>query len=169
MPNTSKTMRLTTRVATLQDIPQIIELAEKSWLPTYRDILVKEQLELMFRLIYSSSSLKKQFTEHTFILAFEGNEAKAFSSFTNNNKEIVKIQKLYILPDNQGKGIGSFIVDYIAAEAKNFGASTLELNVNRYNTAKVFYEKMGFKIHEVVDIPFGNYWLNDYVMRKEIY
>lgn len=161
-------MKFEIRTASLQDIPLIVDLAERSWLPTYRDILVKEQLELMFRVIYSPSSLKKQFTEHTFILLFEENVAKAFASFSGNKDGIVKIQKLYILPQNQGKGMGKFMVDYIAAEAKKIGANTLELNVNRYNTAKVFYEKIGFTIYQTVDIPFGKFWLNDYEMRKAI-
>jgi ribosomal protein S18 acetylase RimI-like enzyme len=39
------------------------------------------------------------------------------------------------------------------------------LNVNRYNPAKDFYEKLGFKIILEEDIPIGQYWMNDYVMR----
>jgi hypothetical protein len=37
--------------------------------------------------------------------------------------------------------------------------------VNRYNKAKDFYEKAGFKIIETVDIEIGNgFYMNDYVM-----
>jgi hypothetical protein len=48
------------------------------------------------------------------------------------------------------------------------GKHTLDLNVNRYNKAKSFYEKMGFAVAYEEDIPIGKYWMNDFVMRKEI-
>ena len=39
------------------------------------------------------------------------------------------------------------------------------LNVNKYNTAKLFYEKLGFKItkEEVIDIG-NDYVMDDFVM-----
>ena len=48
------------------------------------------------------------------------------------------------------------------------GKHTLDLNVNRYNKAKSFYEKMGFNVAYEEDIPIGKYWMNDYVMRIEL-
>lgn len=48
-------------------------------------------------------------------------------------------------------------------------ATVLELNVNRQNKARIFYEKFGFVIVEEKDIPIGNgYFMNDYVMQKVI-
>ena len=44
----------------------------------------------------------------------------------------------------------------------------LELNVNRANPALGFYTKLGFEISETVDIPYYQFILNDYVMRKAI-
>lgn len=49
---------------------------------------------------------------------------------------------------------------------KNLGAENLDLNVNRYNKARFFYEKVGFVIIKEEDIPMGEYWMNDFVMRK---
>jgi hypothetical protein len=41
--------------------------------------------------------------------------------------------------------------------------------VNRYNKAKGFYEKLGFKVIGKEDIDIGNgYLMNDYVMQLEI-
>ena len=49
------------------------------------------------------------------------------------------------------------------------GKETLDLNVNRHNKAKNFYEKMGFQVAYEEDIPIGKYWMNDYVMRKILF
>ena len=47
------------------------------------------------------------------------------------------------------------------------GKITLDLNVNRHNNAKSFYEKMGFAAVYQEDIEIGKgYEMNDYVMRK---
>jgi diamine N-acetyltransferase len=43
--------------------------------------------------------------------------------------------------------------------------SILDLNVNRHNPAKSFYEKIGFTVLREEDVPIGPYWMNDYVMR----
>jgi ribosomal protein S18 acetylase RimI-like enzyme len=48
------------------------------------------------------------------------------------------------------------------------GKNILELNVNKYNPAKDFYEKMGFEVAYEEDIPIGPYWMNDFVMRKKL-
>ncbi len=45
----------------------------------------------------------------------------------------------------------------------------VELNVNRQNKAVDFYKNIGFKIIKEVDIPIGEgYFMNDYVMQKEL-
>jgi hypothetical protein len=41
--------------------------------------------------------------------------------------------------------------------------------VHRSNPARPFYEKQGFRIYEVKDIPFGpGFVLNDYLMEKDL-
>jgi hypothetical protein len=45
----------------------------------------------------------------------------------------------------------------------------LRLNVNRYNKAKFFYEKLGFKIIGSEDVDIGNgFYMNDFVMQKNL-
>jgi hypothetical protein len=47
-------------------------------------------------------------------------------------------------------------------------AMALDLNVNRFNPAQHFYKKLGFKIIGEEDVPIGQYFMNDYVMRLEL-
>ena len=58
--------------ASLHDIPTIIQLAEATWEPTYRFIISREQIEYMYRVIYTPASLKRQMAEqqHSFLLAY---------------------------------------------------------------------------------------------------
>jgi len=61
------------------------------------------------------------------------------------------------------------MINHIIEEIRKQGASTLQLQVNRHNKAKDFYELLGFTIIEEADFDIGNgYFMNDYVMEKKI-
>jgi ribosomal protein S18 acetylase RimI-like enzyme len=70
------------------------------------------------------------------------------------------------MANQQGKRLGSTMINYVINDIKASGACSLELNVNRNNPARLFYEKIGFKIAYEEDIDIGQgYYMNDYVMR----
>jgi diamine N-acetyltransferase len=153
-------------------IPLIRNLANETWAVAYKDILSPEQMQYMLQLIYSAASLEEQMVQkqHQLILAYDGTEAVGFASYSPKSMEeplIYRLHKIYIHPNQQGKGTGKVLLDYILADIKAQSATGLELNVNRHNKAKHFYQKMGFEIIKEEDIDIGNgYWMNDYVMMK---
>lgn len=159
------------RKATQKDILSIIEIAEKTWWPTYTEVISAEQIKFMLEDMYSAESLKKQMESGIeFIIAERENIPVGFAAYSQSDtdKLVFKIHKLYILPSEQGKGTGKELIEHISASAKQQGGKTLELNVNRGNKAKNFYLKSGFSIFLTVDIPYHQFVLNDYVMRKDI-
>jgi GNAT superfamily N-acetyltransferase len=68
----------------------------------------------------------------------------------------------------QGKGYGKMLLQAVEHAVLKAGENILELNVNRDNKAKQFYERMGFEVVYDEDIPIGPYWMNDHVMRKKL-
>ncbi|POY36930.1 GNAT family N-acetyltransferase [Solitalea longa] len=159
----------TYKIAQAEDIDLIVSLADRIWKQTYRGVISDEQIEYMYSNMYTAEALKKQQKEdNTFIIAYDGDTPMGFSSFSKIEENKFKIHKLYVLTETQGKGIGRFLIDSVIKEIKPQGATILELNVNRYNKAKQFYDKLGFKVHEVVDIPYGKFVLNDYVMQLDL-
>ncbi len=155
-----------------ESISLIRELTFKVWPQTYSTILSIEQIDYMMDMTYSKSALKKQMLkeEHQFIVAYDESMPVAFASYSPKTKKdniIFRLHKIYILPSQQGKGLGKLLTDYIIEDIKPHGATILELNVNRYNPAKTFYEKLGFAVSSEEDIDIGNgYYMNDYVMSK---
>ncbi len=104
-----------------------------------------------------------------FILACENNEPVGFASYQEIKPFVFKLHKLYVLPSQQGKGTGRFLLDRIMAAIKPVGKATLQLQVNRENKARHFYEKLGFTIIDEIDLDIGNgFFMNDYVMEKKI-
>ena len=98
----------------------------------------------------------------------EDEQPVAFAAYSPREEkdDVYKLHKLYCHPVTQGKGYGKALINAVIEKALAANKHTLELNVNRYNNAKTFYEKMGFTIAYEEDIPIGPYWMNDYVMRK---
>lgn len=161
--------------ATLADIPTIIRLAEATWEPTYRFIISEEQLEYMYRVIYSPAALKRQMQEqqHVFLVAYVAGEPAGFASFSPQPAEAdapagYKLHKIYVLPTRQGQGLGQHLIEAVENAARAAGGHFLDLNVNRYNPAIAFYERRGFERQREVDVPIGPYFMNDYIMRKEL-
>ncbi|GGA71808.1 N-acetyltransferase [Flavobacterium palustre] len=154
------------------DLKTITEIAHKTWPITYGEILSPAQLDYMLDAFCSESALLKNIESgHEFILAKEANTVLGFASFEYHyqNNHTTKIHKIYILPETQGKGIGKLLIDSIAEFAKENNSDRLLLNVNRFNKALTFYQKLGFEIVEEINIELDHgYLMEDYIMEKGI-
>lgn len=150
-------------------LPSIIDLAKETWQKTYCNIISQEQIDYMLNLFYSTNVISAQIENpsNDFFVALENEILLGYSHCFEKNGNYY-ISKIYIHPVSQGKGIGKLLMTHIESNAKSFNYSTIELNVNRNNPAKDFYLKNGFKIVQEIDIPLDKFWLNDYIMQKEI-
>jgi len=161
------------REATSADIPLIKELAEKIWPEAYHGIISDAQIQYMLHLIYSEEALHAQMsTGARFIFAQHEGIPVGFASFSKKSDtepQTFRLHKLYVLPRQHAQGIGSFLLDHLILESKKAGATLLELNVNKFNPAKKFYNRKDFTIlrEEVLDIG-GGYVMDDYVMIKTL-
>jgi diamine N-acetyltransferase len=159
---------LSIRKATTADIDLIRELTMQVWPPTYVPIVGEDQVAYMLQQFYSPGSLQRQMEElhHKFIIGYNGDQAVAFASYSEIEPRIYKLHKLYILPSQQGMGVGRFMINYIVGDIKSTGTTALHLNVNRYNhSAIAFYERLNFKQLRTEDIDIGSgYFMNDYVL-----
>jgi ribosomal protein S18 acetylase RimI-like enzyme len=156
----------------IEEIGVIVRLANEIWPATYKDILPSDQISYMMELFYSPDSLRTQIKEkqHQFIIASMGEEPVAFASYAATEDAVIyKLHKIYVHPAVQGKGVGKFMIRYIIQALHAHKAIALELNVNRNNPAKNFYEKLGFNVIREEDIDIGKgYYMNDFVMQKSI-
>lgn len=170
MNNNLPSSELVIRPASFLDIPYIHDIAYKTWPTTYGNLLGQEQVEYMLQKIYSANSLEEQIkNQHYFFLALKEYSPVGFASFSNVGSKVYKLQKIYVLPTEQKSGIGLALLTTVETVAKSKGATKLQLNVNRKNNAKSFYEKQGFGVLKEEDIDIGNgFFMNDYIMEKEL-
>lgn len=167
------------RQATTADIPSIRALAEVAFRHTYREILSPEQMEYMMDWMYSEKSLNEQMGEkgHRYLILTDDNGKEiGYASFNREGdqgtRQLYHLQKIYILPQMQGKGYGALLFHAVEKEMlrqAHPSAVVFELNVNRNNRAVNFYEHLGMHKDREGDFHIGNgYYMNDYIMAKEL-
>lgn len=165
-------MELIVRLANLGDVQAIYDAALATWEPTYRSIISQEQITVMFQDLFDPDVLTHQISQQdgAYILAEVQGQVHGFAYVRpiGDGGSDYKLHRLYMRPAGQGSGIGSKLLAWTEVFVQSHGADYLFLNVNRHNTAVDFYRKQGYEIVETVDIPYKQFWLNDYVMKKAL-
>ena len=156
--------------ATAADWDAISHMAELSWRTGYAGILAVEQIDFMLQRSYKEEGFEEA-TLKGVVFYVLSDEGISFGFVAISAKaDLMRIEKLYLVPAGQGKGYGKQLINFAAQQAVALGLPCLELNVNRGNTnAYNFYLKQGFVVTETVDIPYFAYVLNDYVMQKQLF
>jgi diamine N-acetyltransferase len=157
---------LSIRKATQHDLPLIQDIAYQTWPATYSGILSTDALKYMLDYFYSINALQQQMQDGQQFFIAEFNERPVgFGSVSEAGPQILKLNKLYVLPSIQKTGAGKALMDHAFEIAKTNNAQQMILNVNRNNPAKDFYGKMGFTILKEEDVDLGNGVIQeDYVM-----
>lgn len=160
-------------VASEEHLSEINHIAHETWPSTFGEILSPKQISYMLEWMYSIDSLKQQITEkgHVFLLAKDETGFLGYASYELHYQGLhkTKIHKIYLLPASQGKGVGAALIAQIGARATQQNDLSLLLNVNRYNKAVGFYEKVGFQIVGSEDIDIGDgFLMQDFIMEKPL-
>ena len=156
--------------ALARDLQVIYSLALEIWPAAYKGILSDDQIRYMMDSMYKKEVLDElhQKEGYQFLIALNDRKPVGFALYhpKQGSPGTHRLSKLYIHKTQQRLGVGRNIINYIIEDLKRLGSSSLELNVNRDNTAIKFYEKLGFTVLREEDIDIGQgYYMNDFVMR----
>ena len=164
---------VTIAAATDVDLSVVGRLADVIWRAHYPGIITHEQIDHMLALGYSVDALAKFLHEPGAGLAIAraGGEPVGFAAwYRPDEPSTAKLDKLYVLPSQHGRGTGRALIAHVERAARRDGAGTLILNVNKRNAKAIAaYRACGFATREavVVDIG-GGFVMDDYVMAKAI-
>jgi len=159
---------ITIELAEQSDIRRISNMAFIIWPLTYGQVLSQDQIDFMLEKNYTVEALAESMVVGQFFYVLKEDGIGQGFIALRTLEDRVRIEKLYLMPDVQGKGFGKALIDFASEKTVLKGRGILELNVNRNNPAYHFYLKQGFKVVQTVDIPYYDYVLNDYVMQKEV-
>lgn len=166
------------RKAGVEDVRTIHDMAEVVFRHTYADILSSEQMEYMMDWMYSLPNLEEQLAQgHVYHLAFLDGRPCGYVSVQADGSEpdgtdVYHLHKIYVLPSEQGKGIGQMLFDtalsYVRKRSDGRKAR-VELNVNRNNPSIGFYIHNGMRVLRQDDFHIGNgFYMNDFIMGLDI-
>ncbi len=158
------------REANAKDISLIQDLARRSWKVAYKSILSAEQIHYMLDEMYSDRALEKSFSEPNsrYVLLYDSLDAPlGFLGFEHHYEPLTtKLHRIYLLPESQGKGVGSEALRFLKKQSLDSGDSRIILNVNKNNGAKSTYERNGFTVYGQGVFEIGNsFVMDDYLMQ----
>ena len=164
------------RKAQRHELNILEKLAHAIWPSTYSDIISAAQIEFMLSWMYAEQTLQSQFDQgHEFYILSEQNSDLGFLALewittnTNNKQQLLKINKLYILGQQQNKGFGKALIQKAIQRASKTNVSEIILQVNKANKAKDFYAHLGFQIKEEAIFDIGNgFVMDDYIMSYKL-
>jgi GNAT superfamily N-acetyltransferase len=160
------------REISVDEVGLINSLAHQIWPDTFREILSPEQINYMLNWMYATEKLADQIEAgHHFFVIEDDSAALGFMGIEPAFPiaDCLRIHKIYVLPSQQGKGIGKRLIAHAIQVARELKLSKLHLNVNRYNKAVDFYCHLGFTITGEEDIDIGSaYLMEDYIMEYRI-
>lgn len=159
------------RPVTAPDVPAIAALAREIWQATYPGIITQEQIDFMLEQRYGHERLYEDLQESDKWLdqAFYAGRRIGFA-FSEIYKGEFKLDKLYIHPDVQRKGVGGQLIANVAERARAAGYPCVILQVNKRNVNAInSYKKYGFVVRDVTVDDIGRgYVMDDYVMEKKL-
>lgn len=166
-------MALSIRKTDKRDIALINEMAWKIFPATYESMLTRGQIEYMMDMMYSPPNLEKQMDSgHVYFICEDAGIPCGYISIERQGESLFHLQKIYVFPEMQGKGVGKFLFEEGIKYVKQIHPEKcrIELNVNRDNSKAVeFYKSRGmFKVFEGdFDIGCG-YLMTDYILALDI-
>ena len=135
----------------------------------YDPIIGKEQNDYMIQKIQTADAIKEQLEQGSqYYFVSDKRRRVGFLAFYPRENAMY-LSKLYLYKDERGKGYSRQMLDFVIRNARNIGLTSIELNVNRNNSAIYAYEKLGFKVirAEKNDIGAG-FFMDDYVYGLQI-
>jgi GNAT superfamily N-acetyltransferase len=156
-----------------EHLPAISELAGVIWRACYPAIITHKQIDYMLARMYAldvlRDEIRSQGIRHDLLLV-DGKPAGFASYGPTSEPGVMKLYKLYLLPEMHGRGLGSRLLQHVEREVWAGAGRRLILSVNKRNTKAITaYKRNGFAIVEsvVTDIG-GGFVMDDYVMDKEL-
>ncbi len=150
-------------------IKEMSEMATAIVREHFDPIIGKVQNDYMLQKFQTVDAIKGQL-EHGYQYYFVSDKGRRIGFLAFYPKEnAMYLSKLYLYKEERRKGYSRQMLDFVKKNARKNGLSSIELNVNRNNSAIYAYKKLGFKVirEEKNDIGSG-YFMDDYVYGLKI-
>jgi GNAT superfamily N-acetyltransferase len=156
---------------TPREVDAVGALARIVWQATYPALISQAQIDAMLADRYAPARIREQLDDpgHAWWVVRRDAGPVGFAHALLDASGC-KLDKLYVHPDHQRRGIGAALLRQVEAWARKCRALRLWLQVNRGNAPAIrAYEKNGFRTVESRVFDIGNgFVMDDHVMEKRL-
>ena len=152
---------------TRNDFKQLEPFAASIWEQHYTPIIGADQVAFMLDKYQSTQTMFDQFSAgYKYAVVICGDQKAGYFAYDGKAEKEVFISKLYIHKDFRRRGLGKYILDFIAKEARALGCTAITLSVNKDNSNSIqFYISCGFQTIKAQKVAIGEgFYMDDYVM-----
>ena len=158
---------------TASEVCAVAALARLVWQDAYANIITQAQIDYMLEQRYNAPRLLGELAAPGiwWDKATAGGQMVAFAStLLGPAGREMKIDKLYVDPQWQRRGLGGRLLAHLAERALAQACDTLLLAVNKRNERAIAaYRKYGFSVREAVRVDIGNdFVMDDFIMIKSL-
>ena len=163
---------------TLQDLESLRKISIETFYQTFADSNTEENMSAYLENAYNSEKLCKELcnpnSSFFFIYVDESLagylKTNEYPSQTDiNDIDSLELERIYILKEFQGAGLGQDLLEHTISIATEHGKKYIWLGVWEHNErAKHFYQKNGFYRIGAHSFIVGDDVQTDYVMRKDL-
>lgn len=132
-------------------------------------LIGKAQNDYMISLFQTEEAIAEQLENgYRYFFVRNGGRNAGFTAFYPRNRAMY-ISKFYLYKEERGKGYAHNMLEFVKEEARKLGLGSIELNVNKHNSACKAYEALGFSIIRSEKNDIGNgFFMDDYVYGLDI-
>lgn len=145
---------------TENDFPLVQQILKETWLDTYASFIPLDDLTGYLESAYSVEALGSLYRDanNNGLFALENKKAVAWMrTHLSLEEKRFYVSSIYVLPGNQGKGIGKQLLQKAAELAKQNGFDRIFLGVMKQNAKSLaWYKKEGFVFDEEQPFTMGN-------------
>jgi ribosomal protein S18 acetylase RimI-like enzyme len=152
------------------DIPQAKAVVTQTWQATYRDLLPPQVIDEALRTWYAEERLREQARDPRIYFAVYRDQRGEIVGVVTSRKvdnETVSIGRLYVLPERQGQGIGTRLLEEginAFPEAKSVTLQVEEANLRTI----AYYKRHGFLETGRRDVSVGGSQIPVILMEKRL-
>jgi len=154
------------------EVEALAALAREIWLAHYPPIIGAAQTEYMLAQRYAPQVVREELGRDDlwWDVLTRGGRMIAFASSFVLDERTLKLDKLYVHPNDQRRGYGGLLISHVAQRAAGRALERIVLAVNKHNASAIgAYRRHGFDIVDAIvkDIG-GGFVMDDYVMARAV-
>lgn len=166
------------RKCTVQDLDSLCKISIETFYQTFADSNTEENMTAYLDSAYNKEKLYEELCnpDSSFFFIYVDESLAGYlktneypSQTDINDIDSLELERIYILKDFQGAGLGQDLLEHTISIATEHGKKYIWLGVWEHNErAKHFYQKNGFYRIGAHSFVVGDDVQTDYVMRKDL-